>query len=100
MPASTECEVCAASQDAAGLSHTGSRYTSEDALPSTVLVVDDEPLIRDLLRFLLVCKGFEVIEASDGVEALELCRRRGGAVDVLLTTSACPGWTASSWRTR
>ncbi len=36
-----------------------------------ILIVDDEPDIRDVLKITLECEGFEVIEAKDGVEGLE-----------------------------
>jgi DNA-binding response OmpR family regulator len=37
----------------------------------TVLVIDDEPKIRELLRRYLVAEGFEVVEASSGEEGLD-----------------------------
>ena len=40
-----------------------------------VLVVDDEPFILRSLSFVLRREGLEVIEARDGVEALEAARR-------------------------
>ena len=39
---------------------------------ATVLVVDDEPSLRDLLKFNLVQAGFEVLLASEGVQAQAL----------------------------
>jgi two-component system KDP operon response regulator KdpE len=39
--------------------------------PTRVLVVDDEPPIRRLLRTSLVSQGFQVVEAANGREALE-----------------------------
>ena len=39
--------------------------------PRTVLVVDDEPMLRNLLSRLLRMEGYEVIEAEDGEAALE-----------------------------
>jgi DNA-binding response OmpR family regulator len=35
-----------------------------------ILIVDDDPHIRELVRVFLRKDGFEVVEASDGVEAL------------------------------
>ncbi len=43
-------------------------------MPIRVLVVDDEPKIRDVLRRYLVADGFEVSEAATGEEALEQVR--------------------------
>jgi DNA-binding response OmpR family regulator len=40
-------------------------------MPTRVLVVDDEPKIRDVLRRYLVADGFEVSEAATGEAALE-----------------------------
>ena len=42
----------------------------------TVLVVDDEPDVRDYLRMILLDAGFQVTTASDGEEALERVRER------------------------
>ncbi|TFH21196.1 MAG: response regulator, partial [Myxococcales bacterium] len=39
-----------------------------------VLIVDDEPATRDLVAYLLGRNGFEVVQAADGEEALELAR--------------------------
>lgn len=46
----------------------GSARTRRDAL---VLVVDDDEAVRSVARAVLVRAGFQVVEASDGVEALE-----------------------------
>jgi len=40
----------------------------------TVLVVDDEPNVRDYLAQILVDAGFNVVTAADGSEALEMIR--------------------------
>lgn len=41
----------------------------------TVLVVDDEPPIVELVRFTLEDDSLRVLEAGDGVAALEIARR-------------------------
>jgi len=43
--------------------------------PARILLVDDEPQIRDVLAQYLKGEGFEVSEAGDGAAALELARR-------------------------
>ncbi len=45
-----------------------------EAMP-TVLVVDDEPPILELVRFTLEDDTLRVLEAGDGVSALEIARR-------------------------
>jgi two-component system KDP operon response regulator KdpE len=42
--------------------------------PGTILVVDDEPQIRRVLRTTLSAQGYSVVEARDGQEALEQLR--------------------------
>ena len=38
----------------------------------TILVVDDEPAIRDLLKYNLEREGYQIIEASDGIEGVNI----------------------------
>ena len=56
---------------------------------STVLLVEDEPLIRLFLSELLEDVGFRVVEAANGAEALVLMEA-GLQVDVLLTDVDMP----------
>jgi DNA-binding response OmpR family regulator len=46
-----------------------------------ILVVDDEPLIRNGIRDYLEAKGYEVTAAADGRSALDAFERAGGASD-------------------
>ena len=54
-----------------------------------VLLVDDEPLIRRLTARALAEADYEVIEAADGDEALELLRS-GAQVDVIVSDVMMP----------
>lgn len=45
--------------------------TSTDEQTPTILVVDDEPDMRDLARMILEIDGLAVVEAMNGTEALE-----------------------------
>jgi PAS domain S-box-containing protein len=56
----------------------------------TVLLVEDEPAIRALARQVLQQQGHQVLEARDGLEALEVYDRHSGAVDLLLTDLVMP----------
>jgi DNA-binding response OmpR family regulator len=38
----------------------------------TILLVDDEPMVRDLCRMLLERQGYEVLTAADGQQALDV----------------------------
>ncbi|MUM76557.1 response regulator [Pseudodesulfovibrio sp. F-1] len=46
----------------------------------TILIVDDAPMIRELLRSVLEAEGYAVVEAADGEEALRVFR--DNAVDL------------------
>jgi len=49
---------------------------SENRMNSaSILVVDDEPQIRRVLRSTLTFRGYELVEAASGEEALELARK-------------------------
>ena len=54
-----------------------------------VLVVDDEPHIRTVLRGYLQADGFEVVEAADGETAVEIVRR--DPPDLVLLDVMLPG---------
>ncbi len=57
---------------------------------STILVVEDEPGVRELVRTILTMNSFRVYEATDGVDALKVWSRHGAEVDVLFTDMVMP----------
>jgi CheY-like chemotaxis protein len=57
----------------------------------TVLVVEDEDSVRALARRVLRGRGYTVIEAGDGVEALDLCQEYKETIHLLLTDVVMPG---------
>jgi PAS domain S-box-containing protein len=56
----------------------------------TVLLVDDEEEVRDAVRPMLENLGFEVLEAEDGVGALQAFRRHADRVDCVLLDLTMP----------
>jgi CheY-like chemotaxis protein len=56
----------------------------------TVLVVDDEEIIRNLIARLLSDAGYQVLTAGDGFQALEMLVERIGSVDLVLTDLTMP----------
>ncbi len=58
--------------------------------PATILVVDDEPSIVKLCRALLQPEGFTILEADGSSEALKICTKHEGPIDVLLTDLVLP----------
>lgn len=57
----------------------------------TVLLVEDEDMIRDLIRHILRSHGYTVIAASKGEEAVDLAERHAGPIDLLVTDVVMPG---------
>jgi signal transduction histidine kinase/ActR/RegA family two-component response regulator len=56
----------------------------------TILVVEDEPVLRDLAQLILQDCGYRVLDASSGVEALTVWQRHQGGIDLLLTDMIMP----------
>ena len=56
--------------------------------PATILIVDDEPLIRDLIREHLTHEGFSCVEAADGSSAL--ARLGQGGIDLVILDIMMP----------
>ena len=55
-----------------------------------VLVVDDEPQVRKTLARVLRASGFEVVQARDGREAIEVFRREQDSIDCVLLDLSMP----------
>ncbi len=62
------------------------------ARPATILVAEDEALVRMTTATILEQAGYRVMEADGGAEALEVLEREPG-IDLLLTDYAMPGMT-------
>jgi CheY-like chemotaxis protein len=57
----------------------------------TVLVVDDEEDLRDIMRRMLERRGFDTLVAGDSESAIAACRDHQGDIDVLVTDLGLPG---------
>jgi len=57
----------------------------------TVLVVDDEEDLRDIMRRMLDRRGFATLTAGDSQQAIAVCREHPGEIDVLVTDLGLPG---------
>ncbi|MFN0158813.1 MAG: PAS domain S-box protein [Bacteroidota bacterium] len=56
----------------------------------TILVVDDEETIRTLVRELLTARGYNVIEATNGVEAVEKYEHTAPPIDLVILDMMMP----------
>jgi signal transduction histidine kinase/CheY-like chemotaxis protein len=67
------------------------RVTSEIPMGTgRVLVIDDEEMLRSVVRLALKRSGFEVVEAVDGESGLEIVRREGDRIDLVLLDLTMP----------
>ncbi len=56
----------------------------------TVLLVEDEPQVRNVVRTVLRRNGYRVLEAGDGEEGLRVAESFGGIIHLLLTDMVMP----------
>ncbi|HKV40310.1 MAG TPA: PAS domain S-box protein, partial [Blastocatellia bacterium] len=56
----------------------------------TILLVEDEPMVRDLAAFVLGEQGYTVLEASEGDQALRLAEEHTGKIHLVLTDVIMP----------
>jgi signal transduction histidine kinase/CheY-like chemotaxis protein len=64
---------------------------------NVVLVVDDDPVAREMMRRLLAKEGYDVVTASDGAEALQLARQmRPSVITLDVMMPGMDGWTVLS----
>ena len=73
----------------------GMHIRHEDAPPQngngeTVLVVDDERIVREITRLTLLSHGYNVLTADEGTEALALYSKHGDEISVVLTDIVMP----------
>lgn len=69
---------------------TATRHGSE-----TILLVEDEEAVRNLLRDILRRFGYTVLEAGNGPEAIEICHSHLGPIHLVITDMVMPqmsGW--------
>jgi CheY-like chemotaxis protein len=63
---------------------------------ATILVVEDEDMLREFVKSVLESLGYHVLTAANGVEALDLWEREGGRIQLLFTDVVMPesisGW--------
>jgi PAS domain S-box-containing protein len=62
----------------------------------TILLVEDEAVLRELVREVLTTYDYKVIEASSGVDALKIWDEHQGQVDLLLTDMVMPEGVSGS----
>jgi two-component system cell cycle sensor histidine kinase/response regulator CckA len=62
-----------------------------DGAVATVLVVEDERVVREMLLAVLARFNYRVLVATDGLEGVELYRAHGERIDLVLLDLSMPG---------
>ncbi|HEX8814854.1 MAG TPA: PAS domain S-box protein [Terriglobales bacterium] len=78
-------------EDAAENAGPSRAHTTHGNASETVLLVEDEESVRQLIRETLEAKGYKVLEAENGDAALEIADRHHMAIDILITDVVMPG---------
>jgi two-component system, cell cycle sensor histidine kinase and response regulator CckA len=63
----------------------------EGAKKQTILLVEDEEMVRGLICEVLERQGFVVLPCAHPTEGIEVSKRHGGKIDLLLTDVVMPG---------
>ncbi len=63
---------------------------SRQANHETILLVEDEESLRTLTGKMLARNGFRILTARDGEEALSICARENGQIDIVLSDMVMP----------
>src|SRR5256712_70650 len=56
----------------------------------TILLAEDQKELRDLIRQMLEMNGYTVVAASDGLEAIEICKRHEAPIHLMLSDVVMP----------
>ena len=89
--ATTSCNTGSSSQ-IDGVAPFPQHYVTSALAPHrvTILLVDDESWIRDLIRRMLTYVGYSVLEASDAQHAMIAAERHASEIDLLVTDVVLP----------
>ena len=71
--------------------HTAAEPASTMEGTETVLVVDDEPIVRNMTSDVLKAYGYQVVSAGSGDEALDVVRNHPGGIHLVIVDLFMPG---------
>ena len=59
--------------------------------PETILLVEDEESVRQLVRDTLAAKGYQVLDAENGEAGIAIAAQHSGKIDLIITDVVMPG---------
>jgi signal transduction histidine kinase len=68
----------------------GARATARLTGKETILLVEDEARVRKLIVDVLTARGYQVLEATRGEEAIRLCKAHAGTIDMAVVDVVMP----------
>jgi CheY-like chemotaxis protein len=68
----------------------GKKVKGPEPGTETILLVEDEESVRELVSEYLSARGYRVLEASDGVQALQIASAHKGDIQLLITDVVMP----------
>jgi two-component system, cell cycle sensor histidine kinase and response regulator CckA len=71
---------------------SGTAQPADQLVPKTILLVEDNEAVRQLITRVLSSDGYQVVEAKDGTQALEVLAQ-GTPIELLVTDIVMPGPT-------
>ena len=83
-------------EESGELSPRGEGTRAMPAGGETILLVEDNPDVRDLARQVLENQGYTLLEAGDGPQALDVAASHAGPIHLLLTDVIMPGMSGST----
>ena len=63
----------------------------EKWIRQTILLVEDEEMVRTLMREVLEREGYQVLSCSHAQDGIKVSKQHGGQIDLLLTDVVMPG---------
>ncbi len=74
-----------------GVAQTAARVTDPAAAARTVLLIEDDPLLRNAVRSWMIKVGFEVLEADNSDTAIEMFEAHQQTIDFVMQDLVLPG---------
>ena len=59
--------------------------------PETILLIEDEEIVRDLVKEMLTSFGYDVLEARNGREAIDISSEHAGPIELVVSDVIMPG---------